>query len=241
MKHYSTEEIIEIKRLFETNAKEHNVAIVLGTVETQGERQLNTFIKIEADENYDWSDLLKKVGQSVSPVLVLEVVGFEEEDFDCLPDNEDMDKELFGDNYNDAKKKVKEMQAILKGAKVNDIVSITATAYLGNFLIEATYFSVLSEVKYFEISDYYDDEEEEEEEDDFTPPTKSEIKKFQEKLKQILMDDPMFLTCTNKSLRQAFMKSKVDEMDLNERSSYYYMRESQHIVELAFAEAKNKK
>jgi hypothetical protein len=39
----------------------------------------------------------------------------------------------------------------------------------------------------------------------------------------------------------AFMKNIVEDMEINERVAYYYMNKSQHIVELAFVEAKNKK
>ncbi|KRF21724.1 hypothetical protein ASG93_30500 [Paenibacillus sp. Soil787] len=72
------------------------------------------------------------------------------------------------------------------------------------------------------------------------PPSANVLKQLQEQLKQLMLEDPMLLNCTNKSLRQAYMKDKIADMGLDEYKGYYLTRDSSHIVELAFAQLKNK-
>ncbi|ETT45434.1 hypothetical protein BSK66_10060 [Paenibacillus odorifer] len=119
---------------------------------------------------------------------------------------------------------INDYRNILEKTKINDIVSITVYCIYGNYFIEKTYYSILFDVKYFDIDEFYAQDEEEVEEE-FLAPSKAQIKKFQDDLKQRLLANPNFILCSNKNLRQSFMRETIDEMademKMDNNTAYY--------------------
>lgn len=238
MANLSVQGISDFKNEIEDFARQNKVTVLYGTVKLDEDNKSDKFIRVKCDSNFKWNDLLEKIGQSNNPYIVMDVYSFDADDFDSLPDKAEITKELLGENYETVKRKIKEFETILKETKVGDITTIIITANVGNYVVQQTNFSILSEVLFFDLEEYVEDEDNEEEQNIVKPPSKVEMKKMQETLKQSLLDDPMLLNCTNKSLRQSFLRDKIDEMDLHETVAYYLFRDSQHIVELAFAQLK---
>jgi hypothetical protein len=233
----SVQDVSNFKKEFEEIARQNNVTVLYGTAKLEEVNQTNNFIRVKCDSSFKWNDFLEKIGQSINPYVVMDVYTFDEDDFDLLPEKDEVTKDILGENYETVKKKLKKLEAVLLNAQIGDITTIIITANVGNYLVQQTYFSILSDIIFFDMDDYIVEESDEEKEI-VKPPSKAEMKKLQESLRQSLMDDPMILNCTNKSLRQSFLRDKVDELELHETAAYFLLRDSQHIVELAFAQMK---
>lgn len=238
MSNLSIQEIYKYKTEIEEIARLNNVIVLYGTAKLDEGNQTNNFVHVKCDTNFKWNNFLEKIGQSNNPYIVMDIYNFDEDDFESLPDKNEVTKDILGENYEIVRKKIKELEAIINTAQIGDITMIIITANVGNYLVQQTYFSVLSEIVFFELDKYIVDEDADKDRELVKPPSKAEMKKMQESLRQDLMDDPMLLSCTNKSLRQSFLRDKVDSMELQETTAYYLLRDSQHIVELAFAQMK---
>ncbi|ETT45433.1 hypothetical protein C171_32091 [Paenibacillus sp. FSL H8-237] len=61
---------------------------------TANKLRLPTLFDVEDD--FEWNELLKRIGHSLNPVIILDIDYFDAEDFNCLPNNKEVTKELLG-------------------------------------------------------------------------------------------------------------------------------------------------
>lgn len=230
-------EILKVKNTFEELSRNNGVVILYGDYDIPEEK--DDFMTVELEPDYDWSQLLEKAGKSPNPFLIMNINALDEDDIKlAIPDFSEITKERFGENYFEVQAKIKKFKGMLKEVNPGDISSITLSLVWNRFILTQSFFNAICEVIHFEWSEM--EPYAEPEEDNFKVPTQKELKELQDRLKQFLVEEPLFLSCSTKGQRQAMLQQKVMDMDISEYAKHRLYRDSSHIAEIAFVELRTR-